>query len=210
MISSHQIQLNIIPGTADNINVAGITYYKNLIQELKDNNIEPLITLYHWDLPQPLQELGGWVEEFIVEAFADYAKVCFELLGDNVKYWLTFNEAKQTCLLGYGDAVLPPMINQSGILDYKCTHNVLKAHARAYHIYDSEFRPKQKGIGSISGQKISRINDFIVGKISITIDTNWFEAEDDSEENEAAAETKRQFNVSIISEFVVLNLKINY
>lgn len=151
MISSHQIQLNIIPGTADNINVAGITYYKNLIQELKDNNIEPLITLYHWDLPQPLQELGGWVEEFIVEAFADYAKVCFELLGDSVKYWLTFNEAKQTCLLGYGDAVMPPMINQSGILDYKCTHNVLKAHARAYHIYDSEFRPKQKGIGSISG-----------------------------------------------------------
>lgn len=150
MTASRKVQLNIVLGTSDNINMAGVNYYKNLIKELKDNNIEPLVTIYHWDLPQPLQEKGGWTDEFIVEAFADYAKVCFESLGDNVKYWLTLNEPKQTCLQGYGDGSMPPLIKQSGVLDYQCTHNVLKAHARAYHIYDSEFRSKQNGSKSVS------------------------------------------------------------
>ncbi|KAJ8924301.1 hypothetical protein NQ315_007094 [Exocentrus adspersus] len=166
----------ILPnGTSDNVNLAGVDYYKNLIKELRANDIEPLVTIYHWDLPQVLQEQGGWPDDFIVDAFADYARVCFELLGDSVKYWLTFNEPKQTCLQGYGDGSMAPMIQESGVLDYKCTHNVLKAHAKAWHIYDDEFRAKQNG------------------KVSITIDTSWFEPVDDAPENEEAAETKRQF-----------------
>ncbi|XP_018573206.1 myrosinase 1 [Anoplophora glabripennis] len=166
----------ILPnGTPDKLNVAGVNYYKNLIQELKNNDIIPLVTIYHWDLPQVLQEQGGWTDDFIVEAFADYARVCFELFGDDVKYWLTFNEPKQTCLQGYGDGSMAPAIKESGVMDYKCTHNVIRSHAKAWHIYDQEFRSTQNG------------------RISITIDTNWFEPDDDSAENEAAAETKRQF-----------------
>ncbi|KAJ8924348.1 hypothetical protein NQ315_007144 [Exocentrus adspersus] len=167
----------ILPnGTADDINIAGVTYYKNLIKELKDNDIEPLVTLYHWDLPQALQDKGGWTADFIVDAFADYARICFESFGNDVKYWLTFNEAKQTCLYGYGYGSLPPMISSSGVGDYQCTHNVLKAHAKAWHIYDEEFRPTQQG------------------KVSITIDTDWFEPGSNSTEDERAAERKRQFN----------------
>ncbi|KAJ8924346.1 hypothetical protein NQ315_007142 [Exocentrus adspersus] len=166
----------ILPnGTVNHVNLPGVTYYKNLIKELKDNGIEPLITLYHWDLPQALQDIGGWVDEFMVEAFAEYARLVFELLGDDVKYWLTFNEPKQTCLGGYGDGGAAPAISLPGTGEYLCAHHILKAHARAWHIYDEEFRDKQKGV------------------VSITLDSGWQEPETNSTEDQTAAETKLQF-----------------
>ena len=59
-------------------------YYRNLIEELLANNIIPLVTLYHWDLPQPLQDVGGWLNESIVIHFKDYAQKCFTELGPKV------------------------------------------------------------------------------------------------------------------------------
>ncbi|XP_018573208.1 myrosinase 1-like isoform X3 [Anoplophora glabripennis] len=166
----------ILPtGFVNKINLPGVTYYKNLIKELKDNGIEPLITIYHWDLPQPLQDLGGWTSEVMVEAFAEYARLNFELFGDNVKYWLTFNEPIQTCLVGYGQGYFPPRIASPGIGEYICTHHVLKAHARTWHIYDQEFRATQNG------------------QVSITIPVGWEEPASDSEEDIAAAERALQF-----------------
>ncbi|KAJ8976262.1 hypothetical protein NQ317_006340 [Molorchus minor] len=166
----------ILPnGTADYINEAGVAFYRNLLNELKSNNITPLVTLYHWDLPQVFQDQGGWLDDFMIERFGDYARTCFQLFGDNVKYWLTFNEVKQTCLLGYGYGTFAPGIQQPGVGDYQCTHRVLKSHARAYHIYDDEFRSTQEG------------------KISIVIDTNWLEPESNSTEDITATHTKRQF-----------------
>ncbi|XP_018573214.1 myrosinase 1 [Anoplophora glabripennis] len=166
----------ILPnGTADVVNLAGVTYYRNLIKELKDNNIEPLVTLYHWDLPQVFQDQGGWPDEFIVDKFADYARVCFELFGSDVKYWLTFNEPKQTCLGGYADGSKAPALQNPGVAEYKCTHNVLKSHAKAWHIYDQEFRATQNG------------------KVSITIDTSWYEPDSNSAQDEEATERKRMF-----------------
>ncbi|XP_018573477.2 lactase-phlorizin hydrolase [Anoplophora glabripennis] len=166
----------ILPtGYVNKVNLPGVTYYKNLIKELKDNGIEPLITMYHWDLPQPLQDLGGWTSEFVVEAFAEYARLCFELFGDDVKYWLTFNEPKQICQGGYGMGYDAPGIKMPGLADYLCAHHVIQAHSRAWHIYDQEFRSTQQG------------------QISITIDTLWFEPASDSEEDIVAAETALQF-----------------
>ncbi|KAJ8936598.1 hypothetical protein NQ314_012213 [Rhamnusium bicolor] len=131
--------------TTNKINEAGVTYYKNLLKELKDNEIIPMVTLYHWDLPQPLQDAGGWPDEFIINRFVDYARVCFQLFGDDVKYWATFNEAKQTCLQGYSYGSFAPGIQHPGVDDYLCAHNVIRAHARVWHIYDQEFRPTQNG-----------------------------------------------------------------
>lgn len=133
-------------GFTNKINQAGVDYYTNLINELKANNIEPFITLYHWDLPQPIQDVGGWPNSLVVKWFADYAQTCFELFGSKVKYWATFNEPRNQCQQGYGEGGKAPQIISPGIGEYWCAHNVLKAHAEAWHIYDKRFRRKQKGL----------------------------------------------------------------
>ncbi|RZC33817.1 Glyco hydro 1 domain containing protein, partial [Asbolus verrucosus] len=95
---------------------AGVDYYKNLITALKENGIEPYVTLYHWDLPQPLQDLGGWPSPLLVDYFADYARLAFTLFGDDVKNWMTFNEPKQTCQMGYGYGYLAPAYVSDGVV----------------------------------------------------------------------------------------------
>lgn len=112
---------------------------------MKANNIEPFVTLYHWDLPQPLQDLGGWTNPLVVKWFADYAKICFELFGNKVKYWATFNEPRNTCEQGYGEGGKAPQISSPSVGEYLCGHYALKAHAEAWHIYDLQFRTKQEG-----------------------------------------------------------------
>ncbi|KAJ8923930.1 hypothetical protein NQ315_006706 [Exocentrus adspersus] len=161
----------ILPtGYADSVNIAGVNYYKNLIKELKDNGIEPMPALYHWDLPQPLQEIGGWLNETIVDIFADYAKLCYQLFGDDIKTWFTINEPRQVCLGGYEGGGGPPGIRSPGVGVYNCAYNLIKAHAKAFHIYDDEFRPKQNG------------------RISMIIDETWYEPGSDSDADKEAAE----------------------
>lgn len=132
-------------GFANDVNPLGINYYNNLIDELLKYNITPMVTIYHWDLPQKLQEIGGWSNAHIVDYYTDYAKVLFQYFGDRVKYWVTFNEPMQTCLEGYGGTLRAPALNKTGIAEYLCTHNLLKAHASAYHLFDKEYRSLSGG-----------------------------------------------------------------
>lgn len=127
------------------MNTKGVQYYKNLIAELKKNDIIPLVTLYHWDLPQTLQDEGGFLNSSMMEWFAEYAEVAFKLFGDDVKHWITFNEPIVVCEFGYGSGGAAPRINGSGTKDYICGHNLIKAHAAAWHVYDKQFRKKQDG-----------------------------------------------------------------
>ncbi|KAJ8973207.1 hypothetical protein NQ317_018956 [Molorchus minor] len=161
------------------INEPGIAYYKNLITALKENNIEPVVTLYHWDLPQHLQELGGWPNPKIADYFADYARLAFREFGEDVKYWTTFNEPKQICQFGYGTGLFAPGISTSGVGDYLCVRTVLLAHAKAYHIYDEEFREKQNGL------------------MSIVLDTSWAEPVSNRTEDVEAADRRLQFAFGI-------------
>lgn len=136
----------ILPTGYDNIiNEAGVHYYGKLISELTANNITPMITMYHWDLPQPLQDIGGWPNPLLTDLFVNYARVLFTLFGNQVKYWMTFNEVQQICHEGYGSAVKAPAINSSGIGDYLCGHTVIKAHAKTYRLYERFFKEKQGG-----------------------------------------------------------------
>lgn len=83
----------ILPnGFTNVINKAGINYYSNLIDELLKRNITPMVTMYHWELPESLQKLGGWANVEMVDLFMDYAELLLKTFGDRVKIWTTFNE----------------------------------------------------------------------------------------------------------------------
>ncbi|KAL0849455.1 hypothetical protein ABMA28_013738 [Loxostege sticticalis] len=157
----------------DKINEAGVQYYNNLINEMLKYNIQPMVTIYHWDLPQKLQEMGGWTNPHIVDSFSDYARVAFELFGDRVKNWITINEPREICYQGYGTVTKAPKLNIQGVAEYMCAKNVLVAHAKAYHIYDKEFRPTHGGT------------------IGITLSALWYEPE--TENDVELAEVVRQF-----------------
>ncbi|XP_072744538.1 myrosinase 1 isoform X2 [Anoplolepis gracilipes] len=136
----------IIPsGYTNVINEKGLNYYKNLINELLAKGIEPFVTLYHWSHPQFLEEMGGWTNEMMVEWISDYARIIFKELGPKVKYFATINEPHVFCGEGYGMGLKAPgkKLGSPGI--FECMHNVLKAHATIYHIYNEEFREHQKG-----------------------------------------------------------------
>src|SRR5206468_7259846 len=80
---------------------AGLDYYNRLVDELLANDIRPFPTLYHWDLPQALQEEGGWANRDIIGHFTNYADTCIKALGDRVKRWMVFNEPWVFTFLGY-------------------------------------------------------------------------------------------------------------
>eukprot|EP00058_Branchiostoma_floridae_P022669 XP_002608159.1 hypothetical protein BRAFLDRAFT_125874 [Branchiostoma floridae] len=132
---------------AGGVNQAGVDYYNNVIDELLANGITPMVTLYHWDLPQALQDrYGGWVNEEIVEHYDNYATFAFQTFGDRVKYWLTFNEPMVLCSLGYTSGEHAPGIHDpTSVSGLSCGHTLLKAHARAWHTYNTTFRQLQGG-----------------------------------------------------------------
>ena len=110
----------IYPNGRGEINEAGIKFYEDLIDELIKNNIEPVITLYHWDLPQHLQDLyGGWESREIINDFNEYCITLFKRFGDKVKYWVSLNEQNVFVTLGYLTALHPP-----GVKDHKRMLNV--------------------------------------------------------------------------------------
>lgn len=91
----------IIPDGRGEINQAGVAYYKNLCDALHEKGMKAVATLYHWDLPQTLQDEGGWTNRDTAYAFAAYAKACFEQLGSHVDMWITLNEPFCSAYLGY-------------------------------------------------------------------------------------------------------------
>lgn len=99
----------IFPNGKGEVNEKGIQFYSDLVDELLKYGIEPLVTLYHWDIPQALQdEYGGWESRNVIEDFTNYSKLLFDRLGDRVKYWITLNEQNVFIMHGYLMASHPP------------------------------------------------------------------------------------------------------
>lgn len=163
-------------GYSNYVNKDGVRFYNNVIDTLLAHNITPMVTMYHWDLPQELQNIGGWPNPLMMDYYVDYARFLFETFGDRVKTWLTFNEPKNICALGYGTIYLAPgYVNQSGIADYLCGYTILLAHAKTYHMYKDEYQEKQGG------------------RISLSLDTDWYEPDNNEPENVEAAFRKIMF-----------------
>jgi beta-glucosidase len=136
----------VMPTGRRPLNPAGLDFYDRLVDTLREAGIEPLPTLYHWDLPLELQtQLGGWAHDDCLARFADYAALMFDRLGDRVHYWLTLNEPQVVVDAGYFHGMHPPGVTDR-TLGYRVGHNLLRAHALAVERY----RAARSGQGQIS------------------------------------------------------------
>ena len=121
----------IIPDGIGTVNQEGIKFYKNLIEELKKAQIEPYLTLYHWELPYELYKKGGWMNPEIVEWFGYYVKVVAENFSDQVKYFFTLNEPQCFVGLGFLNGEHAPGLKVPVKDTFLMAHHVLMAHGRA-------------------------------------------------------------------------------
>lgn len=112
-------------GQLDRKSEKGALYYDKLINALIESGIHPVATLYHWDLPQALQDYGGWTNTSIVEAFKDYADFCFSRYGDRVKTWNTFSSPWVESHAGYGTGEHPPGVKDYVVASYQVRAMVL-------------------------------------------------------------------------------------
>ncbi|XP_031384845.1 beta-glucosidase 12-like isoform X2 [Punica granatum] len=163
------------------VNHEGIQYYNHLIDELLANGIEPYVTLFHWDLPQTLDdEYGGFLSPRVVDDYRDFVDVCFEEFGDRVKHWITINEPWTYSYGGYAIGDCAPgrcsawqQLNctggDSGTEPYLVAHHLLLAHAAAVKLYKENYQASQNG------------------SIGITLTTQWFEPYSDSVNDRNAA-----------------------
>lgn len=122
----------IIPDGAGAINQKGVEHYSRVIDECLKNHIEPIITMYHFDLPYRLEKEGGWSNRKIIEAFINYARVLFENYGDRVRYWLTINEPNM--MIMHGNAILGECGDKGSNFQkmlYQQNHHMMIAQAEA-------------------------------------------------------------------------------
>ncbi|RMY97254.1 hypothetical protein D0864_04864, partial [Hortaea werneckii] len=182
----------VIPlgGRKDPINEAGLQYYVNLVDELVANGIVPMITLFHWDLPQALYDrYGGFLnKEEYVQDYVNFARVMFGALGSKVKYWITYNEPWCSTILGYSIGQFAPghtndrtksAVGNSAVEPWLAGHNILVSHGAAVKVYREEFKQKDGG------------------QIGITLNGDWVEPWDPNDpEDIEACERKLEFSIA--------------
>ena len=120
----------IQPDGSGPVDPPGLDFYDRLVDELHRRGIKPIITLYHWDLPQALEDQGGWTARDTAERFADYATVVHQRLGDRIGTWTTLNEPWCSAYLGYGSGVHAPG-RQDPAAAFTSVHHLLLGHGLA-------------------------------------------------------------------------------
>lgn len=165
-----------VGGANDPVNEKGIEYYSNLVDALLAEGIEPVVTLFHWDLPLALEKAYGGLDntERIVEDFVAYGRLLFERLGDRVTNWITINEPFIYTLLQSAVLKKAEYAADNGAkfdeLWAANTRSILLCHARTVDLYRREFKPTQKGV------------------IGITLNMDWIVPFDDTPAAAAAAQ----------------------
>lgn len=120
----------IQPDGSGTVNPGGIDFYSRLVDELLSQGVDPWVTLYHWDLPQPLEDAGGWPARDTSKRFADYAAAVHDALGDRVRNWSTVNEPWCSAFLGYASGEHAPGRREPEKAVY-AAHHLLLAHGLA-------------------------------------------------------------------------------
>jgi beta-glucosidase len=120
----------VLPEGRGQVNPAGLDFYSRLVDALLARNIQPFITLYHWDLPQALQDRGGWADRDIIHYFADYAHLVGSRLGDRVSHWITHNEPQVTAFAGHLFGAHAPGLRDAATA-FQVTHHLLLSHGCA-------------------------------------------------------------------------------
>ncbi|XP_051144621.1 beta-glucosidase 6 isoform X2 [Andrographis paniculata] len=184
----------IFPDGIGEINQAGIDHYNKLIDALLSNGIQPYVTLYHWDLPQPLQDKYlGWLHPQIIQDFAAYAETCFREFGDRVKHWITLNEPHSFAVQGHDLGIHSPgrcsilrhaicRAGNSATEPYIVAHNALLSHAAAVNIYRTKYQS---------------------GSIGIALNSFWYEPETNSSEDLEATQRALDFQLGWFIEPIV-------
>lgn len=121
----------ILPEGTGRVNEKAIAMYRDMILSMKENGIEPYITMYHWEFPQALQDKGGWLNEDVIQWFGEYAKVVAENFSDICEYFITLNEPECFVGLGHLSGVHAPGLKLPYKDVFKIAHNALRAHGQA-------------------------------------------------------------------------------
>ncbi len=156
----------IFPQGKGKVNRKGVDFYSRLVDELLAAKIKPCLTLYHWDLPQALQDLGGWANPDCALWYRDYAALMFDKLGDRVKFWITLNEPFVIAFIGHALGIHAPGINDIDTM-LAVGQTLLRAHGHAV----KAFREGGRG-----------------GEIGITVDVESVQPATESSADKAAAE----------------------
>lgn len=138
----------ILPDGTGKINEAGLAFYDRLLDELLKNNIQPYVTLFHWDLPLALYHRGGWLNRESADWFAEYTEAAVRRLGDRVQHWMTFNEPSVFTVVGHIDGRHAPGDRLDPSLAWRIAHHVLLAHGKAAQVLRSHSPNSQIGIAS--------------------------------------------------------------
>ncbi len=135
----------IQPGGSGGFNQKGLDFYSSLVDELLDNEILPVATLYHWDLPQELEDAGGWTSRATAQAFAPYAAKLAQTLGDRIHLWTTLNEPWCAAYLGYASGVHAPG-RTNGADALTAVHHLNLAHGLAIQAIRAELATAQVSV----------------------------------------------------------------
>ncbi|KAK5121243.1 hypothetical protein LTR85_005409 [Meristemomyces frigidus] len=182
----------VIPlgGREDPVNDAGLQYYVNLVNELHANGIVPMVTLFHWDLPQALyNRYGGFMnKDEYVQDYVNFARLMFNTMGGKVKHWITYNEPWCSSILGYNIGQFAPghtsdrtksSIGDSSTEPWLVGHTLLVSHGAAVRVYREDFKPKDGGT------------------IGIVLNGDWVEPWDLNEPRDVeACERKLEFSIA--------------
>jgi beta-glucosidase len=159
----------VFPSGTGTPNPKGLDFYSKLVDELIANGIQPLATLYHWDLPQALQDkVGGWQSRETSQAFADYAGYVAEQLSDRVKHFITINEFRSFVDFGHGTGMLAPGLKLPPAPLNQVRHHAVLGHGLATQAIRARAKP---------GTKVGPVDNLIVGVPAIETAQNIRAAE---------------------------------